>query len=133
MAPLPPPLPDPTTVPPPNPQRSLFTASLGLARGQVVVFFFFAAFLFLLYQLFLIFSGFLAPIIWAVILAMLFSPLYRVVLDRCRGRETLAALVLTLLITTVIVLPTISLSSVITREAASLYQRTSEYVSSGEL
>jgi predicted PurR-regulated permease PerM len=104
-----------------------------LARGQVVVFFFFAAFLFLLYQLFLIFSGFLAPIMWAVILAMLFSPLYRVVLDWFRGRETLAALVLTLFITTVIVLPTISLSSVITREAASLYQRTSEYVSSGEL
>ena len=133
MAPLPPPLPNPAMPPPPDPRRTLFTASLGLARGQVVVFFFFAAFLFLLYQLFLIFSGFLAPIIWAVILAMLFSPLYRVVLDWCRGRETLAAFVLTLLITTVIVLPTISLSSVITREAASLYQRTSEYVSSGEL
>ena len=50
---------------------------------------------------------------------------------RSGGRDTLAALAMTLLVTTVIVLPTISLSSVITREAASLYQRLSEYVSSG--
>jgi predicted PurR-regulated permease PerM len=130
MAPLPPPsLPPPA----PEPRRSPFTPSLGLARGQLVVFFFFAAFLFLLYQLYAVFSGFLAPIIWAAILAMLFSPLYNTMLRWCRGRETLAAFALTLLVTTVIVLPTISLSSVITREAASLYQRTSEYVSSGEL
>jgi predicted PurR-regulated permease PerM len=133
MTPLPTPLPDPTIPPPPDPRPSRFTASLGLARGQVVVFFFFAAFLFLLYQLYAIFSGFLAPIMWAVILAMLFSPAYRVILDWSRGRETLAAFVLTLFIATVVVLPTISLSSVITREAASLYQSTSEYVSSGKL
>jgi predicted PurR-regulated permease PerM len=133
MAPLPPPVPDPTTPPRPDGRESRFTASLGLARGQVVVFFFFAAFLFLLYQLYAVFSGFLAPIIWAAILAMLFFPLYRVVLDWLRGRETLSAFVLTLLVTTIIVLPTVSLSSVITREAAALYQRTSDYVSSGEL
>jgi predicted PurR-regulated permease PerM len=118
---------------PPEPRPSTFTTSLGLARGQVVVFFFFAALLFLLYQLYAVFSGFFAPIIWAAILAMLFFPLYRLVLDWCRGRETLAALTLTLVITAGIVLPTISLSSIITREGASLYQRLSEYVSSGDL
>ncbi len=128
------PLPTPSVPPPPSePRRSPFSSSLGLARGQVIVFFFFAAFLFLLYQLYAVFSGFLGPIIWAAILAMLFSPLYQTMLRWCGGRETLAAFALTLLVTTVIVLPTISLSSVITREAASLYQRTSEYVSSGEL
>jgi len=98
-----------------------------------VVFFFFAAFLFLLYQLYSVFSGFLAPIIWAAILAMLFFPLYTIVLRWCGGRETLAAFALTVVITAGIVLPTISLSSVITSEAASLYQRFSAYVSSGEL
>jgi predicted PurR-regulated permease PerM len=112
---------------------SLFTASLGLARAHVVVFGCFAAFLFLLYQLYSVFSGFLAPIIWAAILAMLFFPLYTIVLRWCGGRETLAALALTFAITLGTVIPTISLSSVITREAASLYQRFSEYVSSGEL
>jgi predicted PurR-regulated permease PerM len=126
----------PLSAPPPlapEPRRSLFTASLGLARGQVVVFFFFAAFLFLLYQLYAVFSGFLDPIMWAAILAMLFFPLYTVVLRWCSGRETLAAFVLTLFVTAGIVLPTISLSSVITREGASLYERVSAYVSSGDL
>jgi predicted PurR-regulated permease PerM len=131
------PLPPPEVVAPtpgvPAPRRMPFAASLGLARGQVIVFFFFTAFLFLLYQLYLVVSPFLAPIIWAAILAMLFFPLYRVVLRWCDGRETAAALALTIVVTAVIVLPTISLSSVITREAASLYQRLSEYVSSGEL
>ena len=130
MTPLPPPPSRPSA---PDASRSLFAASLGLARGQVVVFFFFAAFLFLLYQLYSVFSGFLTPIIWAAILAMLFFPLYTIVLRWCGGRETLAAFTLTLAITAGILLPTISLSSVITREGASLYQRLSEYVSSGEL
>jgi predicted PurR-regulated permease PerM len=134
MTPLQPPQSQPPTPgAPAEASRSLFAASLGLARGQVVVFFFFAAFLFLLYQLYSVFSGFLAPIIWAAILAMLFFPLYTIVLRWCGGRETLAAFALTLVITAGIVLPTISLSSVITSEAASLYQRLSAYVSSGEL
>lgn len=134
MPPLPPPQSQPPTPgAPAEASRSLFAASLGLARGQVVVFFFFAAFLFLLYQLYSVFSGFLAPIIWAAILAMLFFPLYTIVLRWCGGRETLAAFALTVVITAGIVLPTISLSSVITSEAASLYQRFSAYVSSGEL
>ena len=132
MTPLPPP-----TSPPSDPDgpvetpRSRLTLGVGFARGQVVVPFFFAAFLFLLYQLYAVFSGFLVPIIWAAILAMLFFPLYVTVRRWSGGRETLAAFALTLLVATVIVLPTISLSSVITREAASLYQRLSEYVSSG--
>lgn len=131
MSPLPPPSSPPSDSDAPVETRSRFVASLGLARGQVIVAFFFAAFLFLLYQLYAVFSGFLAPIIWAAILAMLFFPLYVTVRRWSGGRETLAALTLTLLVTAVIALPTISLSSVITREGASLYQRLSEYVSSG--
>jgi len=131
MPPLPPPSSPPSDSDAPVETRSHFSSSLGLARGQVIVAFFFAAFLFLLYQLYAVFAGFLAPIIWAAILAMLFFPLYVVVRRWSGGRETVAALALTLLVTAVIVLPTISLSSVITREGASLYQRLSEYVSSG--
>ena len=117
----------------PAPRRSILSGGFGTARGQVAVYFFFAAFLFLLYQLYLVLAGFLAPIIWAAILAMLFFPLYTIVLRWCDGRETLAALTLTVVVTLIIVLPTISLSSVITRESASLYARLSEWVSSGEL
>ncbi|MCC6764903.1 MAG: AI-2E family transporter [Deltaproteobacteria bacterium] len=130
MSPLPPPS---SPAPPPEPRRSSFTASLGLARGQVVVYFFFAAFLFLLWQLYAVFSGFLVPIVWAAILAMLFFPLFRIVLGWCGGRETVAALALTLSITGGVLLPTISLSSVITHEAIGFYQRASQYVGSGTL
>jgi predicted PurR-regulated permease PerM len=128
-----PPLPPPTSPPldPDAPPQSPYRGTLGPGRGQLVVVFFFAAFLFLLYQLYAVFAGFLGPIIWAAILAMLFFPLYVIVRRWCGGRETLAAFALTLMVTAVIVLPTVSLSSVITREAASLYQRLSEYVSSG--
>ena len=100
MTPLPPPESQPPAPgAPAETSRSLFAASLGLARGQVVVFFFFAAFLFLLHELYSVFSGFLAPIIWAAILAMLFFPLYTIVLRWCGGRETLAAFAFTLFIT----------------------------------
>ncbi len=133
--PLPPASPPPASDggEPPLPRRSIFSGSFGTARGQVAVFFFFAAFLFLLYQLYLVLAGFLAPIIWAAILAMLFFPLYTVVLRWCGGRATLAALALTVFVTLIIALPTISLSSVITRESASLYAQLSAWVSSGEL
>jgi predicted PurR-regulated permease PerM len=133
--PLPPasPPPAPDGGEPPLPRRSIFSGSFGTARGQVAVFFFFAAFLFLLYQLYLVLAGFLAPIIWAAILAMLFFPLYTVVLRWYGGRATVAALTLTVFVTLIIALPTVSLSSVITRESASLYARLSEWVSSGEL
>jgi predicted PurR-regulated permease PerM len=133
MAPLPPPDPAPVADAPNEARPLPFTSNLGRARDRIVVAFFFAAFLFLLYQLWAVFSPFLTPIIWAAILAMLFSPLYAVVRRWTGGRDTFAALALTLFVTAIIVVPTISLSSVITREGASLYQRLSEYVSSGEL
>src|SRR5690348_523779 len=106
MATLPPPA-APTPLPPEPSRRTLSTTSLWLSRCQVVVVFFFANFLFLLYPLKSIFSEFLTPIMWAAILAMLFSPLYTLVQRWCGGRETLAAAVLTLVVTAGIVLPTI--------------------------
>jgi predicted PurR-regulated permease PerM len=105
---------------------------LAVARGQLFAFFFFAVFLFLLYQLYRVFSSFLDPIIWAAILAMLFYPLYALVLRAVRGRATVAALTLTLLVTVTIVGPAVSLSSVITREALALVQWVREYVDSGQ-
>jgi predicted PurR-regulated permease PerM len=133
MAPLPPPDAPPVADGTSEAQPPSFTSSLGLARGPMIVAFFFAAFLFLLYQLWAVFSPFLTPIMWAAILTMLFYPVYTVVLRWWGGRDTYAALALTLFVTAVIVIPTLSLSSVITREGASHYQRLSEYVSSGAL
>jgi predicted PurR-regulated permease PerM len=104
-----------------------------LARGQLFAFFFFAVFLFLLYQLYLLLVPFLGAIVWAAILALLFYPLYARVLRSVGGRASLAASIMTLLVTTTIVGPTVSLSSVVTRQAIGLYQQTSEAVRSGRL
>jgi predicted PurR-regulated permease PerM len=103
------------------------------ARQQIVVFFFFAAFSFLLYQLYLVIEPFLAPIGWAALLALVFYPLYLAVLRRWKGRSTAAALALTTLVTAAVVVPTVSLSSVVTSESVGLYQQLSAYVSSGNL
>jgi predicted PurR-regulated permease PerM len=117
----------------PPPGRDRWGRQLAFARNQLFAFFFFAVFLFLLYQLYRILSPFLGPILWAAILALLFYPLYQRVLRRVHGNATLAALALTALVTAAIVLPTVSLSSVVTRESAGLYEQLTDFVRSGRL
>ncbi len=104
---------------------------MGSRRGELFAAFFFLAFGFLLYQLYTVFSPFLAPIIWAAILALVFDPTYRFTLRRLGGRATLASLVLTAAVTVLIVIPAFSLSSVIARQAVGIYERLAELVSSG--
>src|SRR6185295_6281517 len=117
----------------PGPGRDRWGRQLAFARSQLFAFFFFTVFLFLLYQLYRILSPFLGPILWAAILALLFYPIYQRVLRRLHGNATMAALALTTLVTAAIVLPTVSLSSVVTRESAGLYEQLTEFVRSGRL
>lgn len=120
----------PPSIPPTPPPWS---EPASRARTQLFGFFFFAVFLFLLWQLYQVFAPFLAPIVWAAILALACFPLYLIVLEQLQGRATAAALVMTLLVTTAIVLPVVSLSSVVTREALSLYGQANEMVRSGRV
>jgi predicted PurR-regulated permease PerM len=106
---------------------------LTLARERLFAFFFFGVFIFLLYELYQVFAPFLGPIVWAAILTLVFYPLYERVRRGLGGNATLAAFVLTALVTTAIVVPTISLSSVVTRESAAFYQQVTEFVNSGHL
>jgi predicted PurR-regulated permease PerM len=80
-----------------------------------------------------VFSSFLPPIIWAAIFALVFYPLYDRTLRQFRGRTQLASLAMTTLVTLLLVLPTISLSSAVTGEAAGLYRQVDDYVRSGRL
>jgi len=123
---------DPTAAPP-LPPPPAFPLAPAVGRRQLFALFFFAVLLFLLWELYRVFAPFLGPIVWAGILAMLFYPAYETLLGRVGGRATLAASILTLLVTTVIVLPTISISSVVTLEAISLSQQATEFVRSGRL
>jgi predicted PurR-regulated permease PerM len=117
----------------PAPPPSAWTAQALRARNQLFGAFFFAVFLFLLYQLYQVFSPFLAPMIWAVILALATYPAYDALLERFQGRTTLAALAMTVLITAAIVIPTVSLSSVVSRESVSLYGHVTDMVRSGRV
>ncbi len=84
--------------------------------------FFFALLLLILYGAFLILSPFLKAITWALILAILVYPLYAWLLGRLRGRETLAALIVIVLITVLVIAPGIQLAWFLSDEAVLLVQ-----------
>ena len=72
---------------------------------------------------------FYGPILWGTVIALLFAPLYRCLLPRCRQRRTLAALATLLAVLVLVVLPLTLITAALTREAAGVYQR----VQSGEM
>ncbi len=104
-----------------------------VSREQLFAAFFFAVFLFLLYQLYLFLAAFFAPLVWAAILALAFYPLTNRLVARFRGRRGLAALVLVLGVTLVVVLPSFLLGSLLVREATAAYSRLQVAVQEGEL
>ena len=104
-----------------------------MSREQLFAAFFFAVFLFLLYQLYLFVAAFFAPLVWAAILALAFYPLTNRLVALFRGRRGLAALVLVLAVTVVVVLPSFLLGSLLVREATGAYRRLQEAVQQGEL
>jgi predicted PurR-regulated permease PerM len=60
-------------------------------RTQLFAIFFFTVFLYLLYQFYLVFNGFIGPLSWAGILALMFYPTYRWLTALLRQRESVAA------------------------------------------
>lgn len=88
----------------------------------LVTAFFFALLLAILYAAFLILAPFLTAITWALILAILVYPLYSWLLKLMRGRATLAAITVIVMITVLIIVPGIELASFLAEETASLVQ-----------
>jgi predicted PurR-regulated permease PerM len=88
----------------------------------LVTVFFFALFMLILYGAFLILTPFLTAITWAVILAILVYPLYAWLLQRFRGRATLAALTVIAVITLIVIAPGIELVRFLIEEAVLLVQ-----------
>jgi predicted PurR-regulated permease PerM len=102
-----------------------------MSRAHLFTAFFFLVFAFLLYQVYLVFSGFLEPAIWAAILALVFHPVYRALLRKIQ-RPSLAALAVTLLIYLMVVLPAFGLGGVAVQQSQRLYSLVQEKVESGE-
>lgn len=66
---------------------------------------------------------FFGPILWGVIIALLFSPLNRRLLRSTGQRRTLSALLTMLVVLLVVVVPFAILSALLAREASGVYQR----------
>jgi predicted PurR-regulated permease PerM len=73
--------------------------------------------------------GFLMPVFWAAIFAVLFQPLYRRTLRWVRGREAAAAGLMTLLVVFSVVIPAALLFTAVAQQALWLYSR----VATGEI
>ena len=86
-----------------------------------------------LYQLAVIFAPFFTPILWALILARLFYPLYEYLLRLLRGQTTLSAILSTLAVTLIAVLPVAYLAFLAITETIHAYQAGMIWVESGGL
>ncbi len=73
------------------------------------------------YLFYVVFSPFLVPIVWAIILAIVFYPVYRRLNHRLKGRKSLSALVMTVMVVLLIVLPSTYVLSMLANEAISAY------------
>jgi predicted PurR-regulated permease PerM len=104
-----------------------------VSREQLFAAFFFAVFLFLLWQLYLFLVPFFAPLVWAAILALAFYPLTTRLVHAFGGRRSLAALTLVLAITIVAIIPSFFVGSLLVREATGAYRRLQEAVQHGKM
>jgi len=100
-------------------------------QSWLVTAFFFALLLAILYLAFLILSPFLKAIAWAAILAIVVYPVYAWLLELMKGRATTAALLVTILITVLIVLPAFRIAGFLSQEAVEL-ARTVRQVVNGD-
>lgn len=73
--------------------------------------------------------GFLLPVFWAIVLAVLFTPLFRRLKTWMRGYGTPAALVTLLVVFLAVVVPIVGMGALVTGEAVAVYQQ----VRSGEI
>lgn len=74
-----------------------------------------------LYLLFTILAPFMAVLVWAGAIGIITYPLYTIVLERCRGREIRAAIIMTAVVILSVVVPLVGLLFSLSREAATAY------------
>jgi len=102
-------------------------------QNWLVTVFFFVLLLVILYLAYLIFRPFLQAVAWAAILAMIVYPVYEWLLKVLKGKATLAALILTVLIIFLIVVPAMRVSVFLTQETVELAKTMRSSVESAEI
>lgn len=104
-----------------------------MRQPQISAIFFFAVFLFLLYQAFLIFAVFLTPLVWAALLALVFYPVQAWLTRKLKQRPGLAAFLLTTLVIALVIVPMILLTSLLVTESSIAYLRVQDLIERGVL
>jgi len=94
----------------------------GKGRSRLANLVLVACFLALGYLLYLVFRPFLSSLVWAMVLTVVFFPVFEFVLRKTGGRRSLASFVVCLLVLLLIVIPVTFLGVVITHQASALYQ-----------
>jgi predicted PurR-regulated permease PerM len=89
---------------------------------RVSIAFFYGTLLFLLYLTYLVLVPFASPILWAIVLVVVFYPIYHRLLHLLRGRSGLSAFLLTTAVILAVMAPAILCGWVLAREAATFYQ-----------
>ncbi len=100
-------------------------------QKQIFVLSFFILLILIFLQLVGVFHLFLTPILWAVILTMVFYPLYERCLKWVKGRRNLASAMVTLFVVIVTTGPMVFFSGTLVKEVLQFYQDVGQWVSSG--
>ncbi|MBI1978296.1 MAG: AI-2E family transporter [Candidatus Omnitrophica bacterium] len=104
-----------------------------MKQEQIVSYFFLGLFLFIVYQILLIFSPFIAAGSWAVILAFAFYPVYRRIQNVPKINRSLAALSTTAFVILIFVLPAAIILISLMQEAIDLYYELNNFLRLGGL
>ena len=99
-----------------------------MTQHQLFVSAFFVVLLVLLYQMAIIFAPFLVPVLWAVIIARMSNALYLKLVHLLRGRDTLAAGLLTFATMFLVVFPIVCLTFLLVQETVIAYRSVEEWV-----
>jgi predicted PurR-regulated permease PerM len=86
-----------------------------------------------IYLLYQILSPFLSSIVWAILLAMVFYPVFKKLHNLLKKRGVFSALIMTLLVLVVIVLPFTLLITSLASDVVNLYHQVEEMIKTGQL
>ena len=66
---------------------------------------------------------FYTAVLWGAAIAILFAPLFRIVLGRLHGRRNIASITTLLVIVAIVIVPLILVGVLLVRQAAAVYDR----------
>ncbi len=104
-----------------------------MTKDQFISLFFIALLIFVVWEIFQIFSPFLRAIFWSAILSFGFYPFYAKLKSKMRAHENLAAMLMTGVIFLLVIPPMIFLIVNAAAQAVDLYQSASAYIREGKL